>query len=57
MRTTLLLTVALCALGVTMTVTADDDPFLWLEEVEGAEALSWVEEQNAASFERLSKVP
>jgi prolyl oligopeptidase len=57
MRTTLLLTVALCALGVTMTVTADDDPFLWLEEVEGAEALSWVEAQNAASFERLSQVP
>jgi prolyl oligopeptidase len=57
MRTTLLLTVALYALGVTMTATAEDDPFLWLEEVEGTQALSWVEEQNAASFERLSKVP
>ena len=26
-----------------------EDPWLWLEEVEGEEALAWVEEQNASS--------
>ncbi len=30
-----------------------DDPFLWLEEVEGAEALAWAAEQNALSVPRL----
>lgn len=32
----------------------DDDPYLWLEEVEGAEALDWVERQNAATLAALS---
>ncbi|MCG7362922.1 prolyl oligopeptidase family serine peptidase [Roseomonas sp. ACRSG] len=32
----------------------DDDPFLWLEEVEGAEALAWVEAQNEKTLARLS---
>jgi prolyl oligopeptidase len=32
----------------------DDDPFLWLEEVEGAEALAWVEAQNDKTLARLS---
>ena len=27
-----------------------DDPYLWLEEVEGAKALSWVEERNKESL-------
>jgi prolyl oligopeptidase len=31
----------------------DDDPYLWLEEVEGARALAWVEAQNAATMERF----
>lgn len=30
-----------------------DDPYLWLEEVEGAEALAWAAEQNALSVPRL----
>ncbi|MGY2048414.1 prolyl oligopeptidase family serine peptidase [Methylobacterium sp. JK268] len=29
----------------------DDDPYLWLEEVDGARALAWVEAQNAATLE------
>lgn len=32
----------------------DDDPFLWLEEIEGAEALAWVEAQNEKTLARLS---
>ena len=31
----------------------DDDPYLWLEEVEGPEALAWVEAQSAASLARF----
>jgi len=30
-----------------------DDPYLWLEEVEGEKALEWVEEQNARSLASL----
>jgi len=32
----------------------DDDPWLWLEEVEGERALAWVAAQNAATFARLA---
>ncbi|WP_426959664.1 prolyl oligopeptidase family serine peptidase [Muricoccus radiodurans] len=32
----------------------DDDPWLWLEEVEGERALAWVEAQNAATLGRLA---
>ena len=31
----------------------DDDPYLWLEEVDGARALAWVEAQNAATLQRF----
>ena len=37
--------------------TVQDDPFLWLEEVEGARALAWVEEQNAKSLAELQAYP
>ncbi|WP_407524191.1 prolyl oligopeptidase family serine peptidase [Methylobacterium oryzisoli] len=29
----------------------DDDPYLWLEEIDGARPLAWVEAQNAATLE------
>ena len=32
---------------------ADDDPYLWLEEVQNEEALDWVRGQNASTFEEL----
>jgi prolyl oligopeptidase len=32
---------------------ADDDPYLWLEEVEGERALAWVEAQNDATLVRF----
>ncbi len=31
----------------------DDDPFVWLEEVEGQRALDWIEEQNARTMARF----
>ncbi len=31
----------------------DDDPYLWLEEIEGAKALAWVKRQNAETLEAL----
>jgi len=31
----------------------DDDPFLWLEEIDGARALAWVDEQNRATLDRF----
>ncbi|RAI59059.1 prolyl oligopeptidase family serine peptidase [Roseicella frigidaeris] len=34
--------------------TPDDDPYLWLEEVEGPRALAWVAAQNAATLARLA---
>lgn len=42
----------------TMTAPADaDDPYLWLEEVEGERAMAWVEEQNARSLGILTGDP
>src|SRR5262249_61975353 len=32
----------------------DDDPYLWLEEIESARALNWVGAQNAATARRFS---
>lgn len=37
----------------TTAAPGSDDPYLWLEEVEGAEALAWAAEQNAFSVPRL----
>src|SRR5215470_5236290 len=31
----------------------DDDPYLWLEEIDGKGALAWVETQNAATLTRF----
>ena len=36
---------------------ADDDPFLWLEDVEGEKALAWVREQNARTLALLETDP
>lgn len=35
----------------------EDETFLWLEDVDGAEALEWVEAQNARSLEHLESHP
>src|ERR1700689_536302 len=35
----------------------EDDPFLWLEDVEGDAALAWVREQNARTLTGLEADP
>lgn len=51
----------LCAAAAAMTVisaaSAEDDPFQWLEEVEGEKALDWVRAQNARSLGELEADP
>lgn len=50
----LAVTAGLTLSGVLM---ADDDPFLWLEDVEGERALEWAEQQNDQSLEYLKSHP
>jgi len=38
-------------------MAADEDPFIWLEEVEGSAALAWAEQQNNLSIPRLQGDP
>ena len=49
-------------LGIIMTLTSafaqsPDDPFLWLEEVNGERALEWVRARNAATQAELRQLP
>jgi prolyl oligopeptidase len=37
--------------------SADEDPFLWLEDVHGERALNWVRDRNAETFEALRDTP
>ncbi len=39
-----------CSTMTNMFAPDEDDPYLWLEEVEGERALAWVREQNARSL-------
>ena len=50
------------ALAMTLTTAApahadDDDPWRWLEDVQGEKALDWVRERNAATRQRLQAWP
>ena len=36
---------------------AEDDPYLWLEEMTGEKALAWVKERNADSRKELAETP
>ena len=48
----------LVALGTpSMADTPDDDPYLWLEDVQGERALAWVRERNAQSRHALEAWP
>jgi len=49
--------VALLAVNGGVAMAADEDPYLWLEDVEGDTALDWVRTQNAASKEALESLP
>lgn len=50
-----LLLLALVSLAVP--AAAQEDPYLWLEDVEGEEALAWVEERNEATLAELRASP
>ena len=34
-----------------------DDPFMWLEEVDGDRAMEWVKAKNTATLDQLGKLP
>ncbi|WP_341503910.1 prolyl oligopeptidase family serine peptidase [Gallaecimonas sp. GXIMD4217] len=53
-RTTLALLLGSLMSGAAV---AGDDPFLWLEEVQGEKALNWVKERNGTSLEALTASP
>ena len=38
-------------------ISAAEDPYLWLEKVEGKEALEWVTKQNAITDKSLASDP
>ena len=45
------------AATVPSAITSDDDPYLWLEDVQGERALAWVRERNATTEARLLATP
>ena len=53
----LLMTAALAASAQTAPPTPADDPYLWLEEVQGERALDWVRERNRESRALLERHP
>ncbi len=50
---TFFLVVLVTVIGGRIVQATEDDPFLWLEEVEDEKALSWARDQNAKSTEAL----
>jgi len=58
MRLILIATLVLAALGGGLAMADEnEDPYLWLEEVEGEKALKWVEERSAKDTATLKAVP
>ncbi len=57
MRTRLSITVLIAILATAIGVTADEDPYLWLEEVEGQKALEWAGAKSAADTAVLEAAP
>jgi prolyl oligopeptidase len=52
-----LATLSVSGLAGPGTVPSGDDPFLWLEDVQGEKALAWVKEQNAQTTKVLEARP
>lgn len=52
-----MVTAALAAAALTGAAAAAEDPYLWLENVDGAKALDWVRAQNARSLGVLEADP
>ena len=56
-RTRRLLTLALSALALSAPVRAADDPYQWLEDIDGARSMAWVTQHNEATATRLDALP
>lgn len=53
-----ILVVSLLALmAITFVVAADEDPYLWLEEVEGEKALAWAKKLSAETAAEFEAIP
>ena len=52
-----ILTLAAVIMLMPVAIVAEDDPYLWLEEVEAEKALDWAREHNELSIGRLTDVP
>ena len=52
-----LIATVLCVVLPWAAAAADDDPFLWLEDVQGEKALAWVKEHNARTTKVLEAAP
>ncbi len=51
------LALALMSAALVQAAPVPEDPYLWLEDVEGARALAWVKEQNAESQPQIESQP
>ncbi|MDX1622847.1 MAG: prolyl oligopeptidase family serine peptidase [Gemmatimonadota bacterium] len=56
-RTLIATLAAMAALAAPSSAQEPDDPYRWLEDVEGERALEWVRERSEATFEELSAHP
>jgi len=57
MRNCLTIAILITLFAAGTAPAADEDPYLWLEEVEGAKALAWAESKSATDTAVLEAVP
>jgi len=57
MRHTLIIALGLAFCGIAAAGEEIDDPYLWLEEIQGDKALAWVEDRSAKDTATLEAVP
>jgi len=57
MRTKFSIAILIALFAATICIAADEDPYLWLEEVEGEKPLSWAKEKSAADTAVIEAVP
>ncbi len=49
--------VLVLGLAASTALAEDEDPYLWLEDIDGAQAVEWVKAHNAVSIKELEAVP
>lgn len=57
MRNKFVLLIFIIVVGACSKSKLDDDPYIWLEEVEGEAALAWVEQENDLATAYLERLP